>query len=125
MLEKTRGNKKQAASKLGISQVTLWRKLKELGITNNNHQPEEKMQTLNGGHQNTSKETTFVSKELSEYLETAIKEGFGLGDLEKQHLMDTLEATNGKKKDTALRLGISKATLWRKLKSLNIQIAEA
>lgn len=43
-----------------------------------------------------------------------------LCDVEKDHILRTLEACNGNQLDTAKRLGIGRNTLWRKLKEFGI-----
>jgi transcriptional regulator of acetoin/glycerol metabolism len=45
-----------------------------------------------------------------------------LESLERVAIMATLTATRGNKKTAAARLGISRATLYRKLRSLDIDL---
>jgi transcriptional regulator of acetoin/glycerol metabolism len=44
-----------------------------------------------------------------------------LAERERQAILDTLEATHGKLAETARRLGISRTTLWRRLKSYGMR----
>jgi two-component system response regulator HydG len=39
-----------------------------------------------------------------------------LGDMEREHILATLEACGGNQQEAAKRLGIARNTLWRKLK---------
>jgi len=43
-----------------------------------------------------------------------------LADRERQAILDTLKHTNGKLAETARRLGISRTTLWRRLKAYGL-----
>ena len=125
MLDKVNGIRTKAAKQLGISQVTLWRKLKEFDRQAHNGR-DSKSKTV-PKHMNDfvlvnlPNEGELSDNGLSAYLEDAIKQGLTLNDVEKQYIMDTLHVSNGKKKETAFRLGISKATLWRKLKAFKLQ----
>jgi DNA-binding NtrC family response regulator len=44
-----------------------------------------------------------------------------LAELEKQYIVEVLEASHGNKSRTAEILGISRAALWRKLKQLKAE----
>ena len=44
-----------------------------------------------------------------------------LADRERQAILDTLEATHGKLAETARRLGISRTTLWRRLRAYGLR----
>ncbi|MFQ5707457.1 MAG: sigma-54-dependent transcriptional regulator [bacterium] len=54
---------------------------------------------------------------VSLYLPTSERK---LADLENEVILDTLNRMNGNKKKTAEKLGISKSTLWRKLKYMSV-----
>ena len=43
-----------------------------------------------------------------------------LAEVEKKTILETLEQMNGNKKTTTRELGISKTTLWRKLKYISL-----
>jgi transcriptional regulator of acetoin/glycerol metabolism len=43
-----------------------------------------------------------------------------LADRERQAIMDTLQGTHGRLAETARRLGISRTTLWRRLKAYGL-----
>ena len=43
-----------------------------------------------------------------------------LADRERQAILETLQETNGKLAETARRLGISRTTLWRRLKAYGL-----
>jgi transcriptional regulator of acetoin/glycerol metabolism len=43
-----------------------------------------------------------------------------LAERERQAILDTLEGTSGKLAETARRLGISRTTLWRRLRAYGI-----
>lgn len=43
-----------------------------------------------------------------------------LADRERQAILETLQDTNGKLAETARRLGISRTTLWRRLKAYGL-----
>ena len=45
-----------------------------------------------------------------------------LDELEKQHILRALDLFKGNKTEVAEKLGISRATLWRKLKDHKIEI---
>ena len=47
-----------------------------------------------------------------------------LSELERQHMIRALNLLNGNKTDVAAKLGISRATLWRKLKEHKIELGE-
>ena len=111
MFVKIRGSRKLTAERLGMSQVTLWRKLKELGISDN-------LKDLDQNDENNFPENN--GSKISAYLDMAANNGLSLKEIERKHMLDTLKSLNGKKKEAAFRLGISKATLWRKLKSLRL-----
>lgn len=44
-----------------------------------------------------------------------------LAELERQRILETLKVCNGDREQTASRLGISRTTLWRKLKEFHIE----
>jgi DNA-binding NtrC family response regulator len=44
-----------------------------------------------------------------------------LADRERQAILDTLQDTSGKLAETARRLGISRTTLWRRLKAYGLE----
>jgi transcriptional regulator of acetoin/glycerol metabolism len=44
-----------------------------------------------------------------------------LAERERQAILDTLEATHGKLAETARRLGISRTTLWRRLRAYGLR----
>jgi two-component system nitrogen regulation response regulator GlnG/two-component system response regulator HydG len=44
--------------------------------------------------------------------------------MERQHIIRALNLLNGNKTDVAAKLGISRATLWRKLKEHKIELGE-
>jgi len=44
-----------------------------------------------------------------------------LADRERQAIVDTLQGTRGKLAETARRLGISRTTLWRRLKAYGLR----
>jgi DNA-binding NtrC family response regulator len=44
-----------------------------------------------------------------------------LADRERQAILDTLESTHGKLAETARRLGISRTTLWRRLRAYGLR----
>src|SRR5207247_10525374 len=44
-----------------------------------------------------------------------------LGDREREAILDTLEVTHGKLAETARRLGISRTTLWRRLRAYGLR----
>jgi transcriptional regulator with PAS, ATPase and Fis domain len=44
-----------------------------------------------------------------------------LAERERQAILDTLEATQGKLAETARRLGISRTTLWRRLRAYGLR----
>ena len=46
----------------------------------------------------------------------ATRKFLSLAEMEKQHILEVLEATGGNKSKTTEILGISRAALWRKLK---------
>ena len=46
--------------------------------------------------------------------------GRTLAERERQAILDTLEGTSGKLAETARRLGISRTTLWRRLRAYGI-----
>jgi DNA-binding NtrC family response regulator len=46
--------------------------------------------------------------------------GRTLAERERQAILDTLEATQGKLAETARRLGISRTTLWRRLRAYGL-----
>lgn len=121
MLARTKGNRKKTAEYLGISPVTLWRKLKELGIANGRYLNDKKVDRLKEGILLASSEQDKTDSSVSDFLEAAIEQGFTLSEIEQKHLLNTLQASKGRKKETAFRLGISKATLWRKLKTVQPQ----
>lgn len=47
-----------------------------------------------------------------------------LAERERQAILDTLEATRGKLAETARRLGISRTTLWRRLRAYGLRSHE-
>jgi len=47
--------------------------------------------------------------------------GRTLAERERQAIIDTLEATQGKLAETARRLGISRTTLWRRLREYGLK----
>ncbi len=47
--------------------------------------------------------------------------GRTLADRERQAILDTLEITHGKLAETARRLGISRTTLWRRLRAYGLR----
>ena len=62
------------------------------------------------------------SMELGEVV--FLPEGDGnhtLAERERQAILDTLEATHGKLAETARRLGISRTTLWRRLRAYGLR----
>jgi transcriptional regulator of acetoin/glycerol metabolism len=46
--------------------------------------------------------------------------GVTLADQERRAILDTLQSTHGKLAEAARRLGISRTTLWRRLKSYGV-----
>lgn len=46
--------------------------------------------------------------------------GATLADQERRAILDTLQSTHGKLAEAARRLGISRTTLWRRLKSYGV-----
>jgi PAS domain-containing protein len=50
--------------------------------------------------------------------------GRTLAERERQAILDTLEATRGKLAETARRLGISRTTLWRRLRAYGLKSHE-
>jgi PAS domain-containing protein len=50
--------------------------------------------------------------------------GRTLAERERQAILDTLEATRGKLAETARRLGISRTTLWRRLRAYGLRSHE-
>ncbi len=46
-----------------------------------------------------------------------------LAERERQAILDTLESTQGKLAETARRLGISRTTLWRRLRAYGLRAA--
>jgi len=122
ILESTGGNKRKASRLLGISYVTLWRKLRELKVSEFDYKfPHLKAASDRSQDVSSYKTLNYadvIDRNLSNYLENATEQGFTLSQLEDQHILDTLHASKGRKQDTAFRLGISKVTLWRKLKVL-------
>lgn len=65
-----------------------------------------------------SKETTEESLTNSYSDDTIIP----LNEMERQHIIRALNLLNGNKTDVATKLGISRATLWRKLKEHKIEL---
>ena len=63
------------------------------------------------------------SLELGEvvFLPGAGGESPTLAERERQAILDTLEVTHGKLAETARRLGISRTTLWRRLRAYGIR----
>jgi len=62
-----------------------------------------------------------VSRESSvEVLGAAKNKKLSLAEIEKEYILQMLEECTGNRKKTAELLGITKATLWRKLKEYNI-----
>src|SRR5207302_4431214 len=47
--------------------------------------------------------------------------GRTLAERERQAILDTLEVTHGKLAETARRLGISRTTMWRRLRSYGLR----
>src|SRR3989442_3246536 len=47
--------------------------------------------------------------------------GSTLADRERQAILDTLQATRGKLAEAARRLGISRTTLWRRLRAYGVR----
>ena len=47
--------------------------------------------------------------------------GHTLAERERQAILDTLEVTHGKLAETARRLGISRTTLWRRLRAYGLR----
>jgi transcriptional regulator of acetoin/glycerol metabolism len=47
--------------------------------------------------------------------------GRTLAERERQAILDTLEVTHGKLAETARRLGISRTTLWRRLRAYGLR----
>src|SRR6266581_1912430 len=45
----------------------------------------------------------------------------GTAERERQAILDTLESTHGKLAETARRLGISRTTLWRRLRAYGLR----
>lgn len=50
--------------------------------------------------------------------------GRTLAERERQAILDTLEATRGKLAETARRLGISRTTLWRRLRAYGLRASD-
>ncbi len=73
--------------------------------------PEDLPQTLGGGVQMESKRRHRSGKTLS--------------DVERLHILDTLEECSWNRKKSSERLDISTTTLWRKLKEYNISLKES
>ena len=66
---------------------------------------------------------TNLSAETPKALEyNAASEFLTLDELEKQHILRALDLFKGNKTEVAEKLGISRATLWRKLKDHKIEI---
>lgn len=47
-----------------------------------------------------------------------------LAERERQAILDTLEQTHGRLAETARRLGISRTTLWRRLKAYGVRVPD-
>jgi len=60
-----------------------------------------------------------ISNESMIVLEKAFKNNLSLSEVEKGYILKTLEKCGGSKKRTADLLGITKTTLWRKLKEFD------
>jgi DNA-binding NtrC family response regulator len=54
-------------------------------------------------------------------LQVARKKSLTLSDLEREYILEVLAECEGSRKKTAERLGITTATLWRKLKQYETQ----
>lgn len=54
--------------------------------------------------------------------ETSSDEILSLEEMERRHILRALSVCNGNRTEVCKRLGISRATLWRKLKELKIQM---
>ena len=75
-------------------------------------------------------EETIMVRDLPEHVAAAAKKLppadqaatlLTLAELEKQHIVRTLEAVNDNRGAAAKKLGVSRSTLWRKLKELRIK----
>src|SRR2546422_2518332 len=64
-----------------------------------------------------------ISLELGEvvFLPGASGDSPTLAERERQAILDTLEVTHGKLAETARRLGISRTTLWRRLRAYGLR----
>jgi DNA-binding NtrC family response regulator len=56
---------------------------------------------------------------VKKYSDVARKEFLTLADLEKQYIVEVLNATRGNKSEAARILGITRSSLWRKLKDID------
>jgi transcriptional regulator with PAS, ATPase and Fis domain len=65
-----------------------------------------------------------TSNELSPSNATPEDTIIPLSEMERQHIIRALNLLNGNKTDVAAKLGISRATLWRKLKEHKIELGE-
>lgn len=54
-------------------------------------------------------------------LDVARKKALTLSDLEREYILEVLAECKGSRKKTAERLGVTTATLWRKLKQYETQ----
>ncbi|TBR19621.1 sigma-54-dependent Fis family transcriptional regulator, partial [bacterium] len=51
---------------------------------------------------------------------TGAEQKRSLGDMEREHILMTLDACGGNQVEAAKRLGIARNTLWRKLKDYGV-----
>jgi DNA-binding NtrC family response regulator len=58
-------------------------------------------------------------------IDRARKSALSLAELEKEYILEVLAECGGSRKNTAKRLGITTATLWRKLKQYEKEPSKA
>lgn len=64
------------------------------------------------------------AKPESPYLASKISKKMQWRDLERKFIIETLKENNWSRNDTARALGVGRQTLWRKIKSLNIELPQ-
>ena len=57
-----------------------------------------------------------TEQKTDRFIDGARREALTLAELEKEYILEVLAECGGSRKNTARRLGITTATLWRKLK---------